>query len=167
MDEYQNSFAFKLLQKFESMRERVEHYVSVVNHCPLPAFITSRDGATILYVNNAYRRLIGRSEERLQNQDWLEIIHPEDRVTTLAFWKKFLEAPVDGVPVSHVHRFVNTSTGVIIPATTYVTSVVGNGIVGYIIPADCCGMLLLGISLNCPVQQMRMSTLTTLTPPHP
>lgn len=165
MDEYQNSFAFKLLQKFESMRERVEHYVAVINQCPLPAFITSRDGATILYVNNAYRRLIGRSEERLQNQDWLEIIHPEDRVTTLAFWKKFLEAPVDGVPVAHVHRFVNTSTGVIIPTITYVTSVVGNGIVGYIIPTDCGGMMLLGINFNCPVQQMHTAALTTGPPP--
>lgn len=153
--DYKNSVAYQLLLRFEYMRERIEHYTAVADHCPLPAFIASRDGQSIMYVNAAYYRMTGCRIEQLQNNDWLQIVHPDDRADTEAFWKAFTQSPVDDVPVSYTHRYINHSTGSIIPAITYVTAVKKNGLVGYVIPSDCVGMLLLGINLNCVGQQMR------------
>jgi PAS domain S-box-containing protein len=154
---YEDSFAYKLLQKFESMRERVQNYVSVVDLCPLPAFITSREGTAILYVNDAYRRLIGKTEEQLQNDDWLSVIHPEDREEAKQAWIALVANPKDGVPLVHRHRYLNNATGTIIPAVTYTTPVLNNGIVGYIVPADCSGLLYLGVDLGCPTQKEKLA----------
>lgn len=152
---YEDSFAYKLLQKFESMRERVKNYISVVDLCPFPVFITTREGNTILYVNGAYKNLIGKGEEFLQNCEWLSVVHPDDRDGAILAWKVFTSNPVDGVTMVHTHRYLS-ATGVVIPATTYTTAVANNGLVGYIIPTDCLGLLFLGIDLKCPVQQHKM-----------
>jgi PAS domain S-box-containing protein len=156
---YENSFAYKLLQKFESMRERVENYIAVADLCPFPAFITARDGTTILYVNTAYRRLTGKTEESLQNLDWLSVIHPDDREEVKRVWENFTATPENGVPMIHTHRYINTCTGTIIPAVTYTTAVLNNGIVGYIIPSCCSGFLFLGVDLQCDIQKAKLSTM--------
>lgn len=148
---YEETFAYRLLLKFESMRERIQHYVSVANVCPLPVFITSREGTTVLYVNPAYQRMTGRTEERLQNTDWLEIVHPDDREQVAADWKTYLSTLVDGVQTAHRHRYVNGETGAVVEATTFTTAIAGNGLVGYILPLNCFGFMALGIDVRCPV----------------
>lgn len=135
------------------MRERMEHYVSIADLCPLPVFIVPRDGSAILFVNNAYRMLTGKGEEELQNLDWLKVVHPDDRESTLASWNTFLIDLADGVTTVHRHRYVNEAKGLVIPAYTYTTAVMNNGIVGYIVPSDCCGMMHLGIDLQCVLPQ--------------
>lgn len=154
---YEESFAFKLLQKFESLRERVEHYIAVVNLCPLPAFITSKEGTEILYVNPAYRRLLGVVEEDLQNLDWLRVIHPDDREMVKSIWQNYIATKQDGVTFTSRHRYINNNTGMSFHAVTHTTSVVNNGIVGYIIPNDCSILLLLGVDLQCEVQKAKMA----------
>lgn len=153
---YEDSFAYKLLQKFETMRERVQNYIAVVDLCPLPAFITSREGDVILYVNDAYRRLLGAGEEKLQGHDWLHVIHPDDREAAKQNWAELIANPVNNRTVSHRHRYI-TATGIVIPSITYATPVVNNGIVGYIVPNDCSGLLILGVDMNCEVQKAKLA----------
>lgn len=136
------------------MRERMEHYVSIADHCPLPVFIVPREGDAVLFVNNAYRMLTGKSEEDLQNLDWLKVIHPDDRESTLLSWNNFLKNLTDGVTMVHQHRYINEARGLVIPAYTHTTAVLNNGIVGYIVPSDCSGMLHLGLDLQCVVPKL-------------
>lgn len=154
---YEETVAFKLLQKFESLRERVEHYIAVVNLCPLPAFITSKEGTDILYVNPAYKRLLGVSEEDLQNLDWLRIIHPDDREMVKSIWQSYVASKEDGVTMTSRHRYINAKTGMSFMAVTHTTSVVNNGVVGYIIPNDCSILLMLGVDLHCEVQKAKLA----------
>lgn len=154
---YEETVAFRLLQKFESLRERVEHYIAVVNLCPLPAFITSKEGTDILYVNPAYKRLLGVTEEELQNLDWLRVIHPDDREMVQSIWQNYVVTKQDGVTMTSKHRYINHRTGMSFNAVTYTTSVVNNGIVGYIIPNDCSILLMLGVDLHCEVQKAKLA----------
>lgn len=153
---YEDSFAFKLLQKFESLRERVQNYIAVVDLCPLPAFITSRDGTAILYLNAAYKKMLGVTEENLQNLDWLQVVYKPDQEMVKAVWANFLASAVSDVTMTSKHRYVNNTTGLVIPAITYTTAVAYNGIVGYIVPSDCLIMMVLGIDLQCEVQKSKM-----------
>lgn len=153
---YEESFAFKLLQKFESLRERVQNYIAVVDLCPLPAFITSRDGTAILYLNAAYKKMLGVTEEALQNLDWLQVVYEPDREGVKNIWADFLKNAVSDTTMTHKHRYVNNTTGLVIPALTYTTAVSNNGIVGYIVPTDCMIMMVLGIDLQCEVQKSKM-----------
>jgi PAS domain S-box-containing protein len=134
--DYRNTFAYKLLQKFESMRERVAHYVAVIDECPIPAFITSRDGKELYYVNAAYRELFGKDEAQLQEDEWMKLIHPDDRAKAATVWQEYIKNPVNNVPMIHTLRYI-TRNGVL-PASTKVTAIPGNGIVGYIVCATGC-----------------------------
>lgn len=154
---YEETVAFRLLQKFESLRERIEHYIAVVNLCPLPGFIMSKEGTDILYVNPAYKRLLGVTEEDLENLDWLQVIHPRDREMLQSIWQNYVATKQDGVTMTFKHRYVNYRTGINFHATTYTTSVANNGIVGYIIPNDCSILLLLGVDLHCEVQKAKLA----------
>lgn len=159
---YENTFAYKLLQKFETMREKVKHYSAAVDVCPLPAFIATRNGNTVLYVNQAYRRLFGRGEEALQDLNWLAVIHPDDRMEVERSWSAFTSNPQDNVPCVHTHRYLGAD-GQIIPAVTYSTPVVNNGIVGYIVPATCGGMALIHVDLACDPRRLKSNATLAAT----
>ena len=154
---YEESFAFRLLQKFESMRDRIENYIAVVDLCPLPAFITSKEGGAIIYVNSAYRKLLGVVEEDLQELNWLRVIHPDDEERVKKVWLDFVANNKTGVPEASYHRYRNVKTGFIIPCVTFTTCVANNGIVGYIVPTDCVGLLVLGVDLQCEVQKAKLA----------
>jgi hypothetical protein len=56
----------------------------------------------------------------------------------------------------HSHRYL-TPQGLVIPAITVKTAITGNGIIGYVIPADCVGMMRLGFDLQCQTQQAKLA----------
>ena len=149
---YENSFAYKLLQKFEAMRDRVLHYVAVIDQCPVPAFILSRDGKDMYYVNASFRDLFGKDETVLQDGRWLDLIHPDDRKEMKAIWEEYLKNPVNNVPVMHCHRYQTLSGDM--RTVTKVTAIPENGIVGYIVCANNCtvhqdGRMTLGSCKKC------------------
>ena len=62
-----------------------------------------------------------------------------------------------GVPVAEYHRYISPTNGLAVPCVTYTTAVDNNGIVGYIVPTDCLGLLLLGVDLHCEVQKAKLA----------
>lgn len=152
----EGSFAFKLLKKFDTMRERVEHFIAVINLCPLPAFICTRDARAVLFVNPAFTRITGKNLEDLQEMGWLNTIHPDDRAKVELEWAKYATSMEDNVTVARARRYRNG--GITFEATLYTTALTNNGVVGYIVPRDCAMMYVLGIDLHCPVQQCKATS---------
>ena len=155
VDNNSDSVAYQLLQKFVATREKIEHYIAVIDLCPLPAFLTDRAGTKVLFVNRAYTKLLGLNLSEVQNLRWLDAVHMDDRLQAEKGWKIFLEAQQDGVTVTNRIRYTHAATKNTISAITATTFVAGNGIVGYIIPTDCLGLLELGIDLNCEAQRAK------------
>src|SRR5574337_697678 len=151
----EETFAFKLLKKFDSMRERVEHYIAVINLCPLPAFICTRDAHDVLFVNPAYTRITGKTLEDVQQMGWLSVIHPDDRQKVTDEWTAYTATMKDGETVCRVRRYQNG--GITFEAALFTTALQGNGVVGYIVPKDCAMLLFLGIDLNCPIQHCKLA----------
>lgn len=151
----EESFAFKILKKFDSMRDRVEHFIAVINLCPLPAFICSRDAQDVLFVNPAFTRLTGKTLECVQQMGWLSIVHPEDREKVAASWADYSVTLKDNETVAWDRRYQNG--GVTFEAKLYTTPLPNDGVVGYIVPKDCSMLLALGIDLNCPNQRRKLA----------
>lgn len=131
MSEYQNSVAYGLLKKFEAYRHEVEQYAAVANFCPIPVFLTSHDGLSVLYVNPAYIQMTGCDVASLSNGGWTKVIHPHDRERSFAVWQRFVETRE---PICIEERFVNTLTGDVFETICTVHAIPGNGMVGYIFP---------------------------------
>lgn len=154
----EETFAYKLLRKFDSMRERVEHYIAVIDLCPLPAFVCTRDAHDVFYVNPAFTRLLGKSLESLQQMGWLGMVHPDDRAKVKLAWESYMSHLEDGVTMPHARRYV-AANGTDVEATLYTTAIVNNGIVGYIVPSNCAILLTLGINLGCDVQKSKLAAM--------
>ena len=134
--------ALYLLDKFQADREKLEHYSSIAERCPLPAFVAGPDRESILYLNPAYTALTGRTLDELQNGNWPLVIHPDDRDEVATIWKKFTES---STVEPHWHRYVHKN-GTIVEAMTLVESVRESGYVGFILPQ--CG------DETCPVRRL-------------
>lgn len=131
--DYRQTLAFGLLQKFEAYRHEVEQYAAIANFCPIPVFVTSHDGTTILYVNPAYITLTGCDVTQLQDFGWLKVIHREDRQSAICTWSQFI---IDRKPVSIAEKFINVLTGEIRACVVSLNMVPNNGLVGYVIPEN-------------------------------
>ena len=131
VSEYKNSLAYGLLKKFEAYRHEVEQYAAVANFCPIPVFMTSHDGLSVLYVNPAYIQMTGCDVTTLSDGAWAKVIHPDDRERSVAVWLRFVATRE---PVCIEERFVNVLTGEIFDTVCTVHAVPGNGMVGYIFP---------------------------------
>jgi PAS domain S-box-containing protein len=151
----EDTFAYKLLRKFDSMRGRVEHYIAVIDLCPLPAFICTRDAHDVFFVNHAFTKLLGKTVEHLQAMRWLESIHPDDREKVKQFWGEYVSRLEDNVTTAHQRRYLVNKN--VIEAILYTTPLVNNGIVGYIVPTNCATLLALGINLGCDVQKQKLA----------
>lgn len=126
-----DSLALQLMSKFQHDREKLENYVAIACHSPLPAFIQARDGISMLYVNPAYTNLTGYVLADVQLERWAESVHPDDRATTLAWWKKLVAA--DRIGGSHIHRIIRKGGQATIKVTVVISCVENNGFVGFII----------------------------------
>ena len=131
----EESFAFKVLKKFDSMRDRVEHFIAVINLCPLPAFICSRDAQDVLFVNPAFTRITGKTLECVQQMGWIDIIHPDDKVAVKAAWAVYNATHKENQTVVWNRRY--RYNGAYFEAKLYTTALPNNGVVGYIVPKDC------------------------------
>ncbi len=137
---FKDTLAYRLLARFESLHEQVEEYIRVVDKCPVPTFIATRDGLTIMFVNAAYKRLIGKGEDALHNFDWVEnVIYEEDHDLAIDNWHSIINAP-PGTTQIHHHRYV-LPNGTCMPARTYSSQLRRHPvIVGYIIPTTEVGL---------------------------
>ena len=139
----EKSLAAQLLDKFESDRERITHYSAIAERCPLPAFITARNGTTMLYINPAYHHMTGRSLFDLQNGTWIEtVVHPDDRAKVKKAWGAFTS---DELLHPHWHRYVHVN-GTVFTGMTLIDRMKDNGYVGFIVPQ--CG------KQDCPVRNL-------------
>lgn len=59
---------------------------SIVNTSEKPTFETDPSGAFV-FANKAYLQLVGRSLEDIKNFGWINIIHPDDRMTVKREWE--------------------------------------------------------------------------------
>lgn len=124
------NIAIRLLEKFQDDREKMERYSAVCELCPIPVFIVAHDGVSIVYVNPAYRRLTGRCLDELQNNGWLNVIHPDDRTRVEAEWAVFLKTET---LKPSIRRYVHVD-GTVTEAEMSVQRVEKNGYVGFIVP---------------------------------
>lgn len=70
-----------------ALRESDERFRQFATHVPQVFWIAGVDGQ-VLYVNDAYARVFGRSIESLYDapRSWLELVHPEDRPRVQAWF---------------------------------------------------------------------------------
>lgn len=108
----------------------MERYSAVCELCPIPVFIVAHDGSSVIYINPAYRELTGRNIDELQNNGWLNVIHPEDRTRAEAEWALFLKTQV---PKPSLRRYVGVD-GTVTEAEMNAHRVENNGYVGFIVP---------------------------------
>ena len=120
-----------MLKRFEQYRNEVEKFSAFADFCPIPAFITAHDGLSILYVNPAYVELTGCEVGMLNDGQWTQVIHADDRQRAINVWKQFI---VDRKPVCISERFVNVKSGQVFDTICTVHAIPGTGMVGYVFP---------------------------------
>lgn len=75
--------------KVQSDRMEVRQQ-SILNSVVIPTFETD-SGGNCIFANRAYLDLVGRSMEEVKGQEWINIIHPEDRDAVKREWAHAIE----------------------------------------------------------------------------
>lgn len=80
--------AFQLAEKLASERERVEQ--AIVAYCPVPVFVTDKDGRWIS-ANEPMQRLMSQTEGQLSGDRWLRRVHPRSEEQQITYEQVFSE----------------------------------------------------------------------------
>lgn len=138
----EKGLALSLLDKFHEDREKILRYSAIAEMCPIPAYVTGSDGTTVLYVNPAFIELTGMTLSELQNGNWINAVHPDDRADAMTAWTLFTKSRQSA---AHQHRYIHKN-GTVTAAMRIANCVENNGFVGFIVPQ--CG------EPNCPVRRL-------------
>ena len=107
--------------------------------CPLPTYLTDTTGK-VLYVNRAYEVLTGYSIADVTGDKWqdTQLVTPASDLTMRTGWAKMLalkEGEQDQCLCMVLDYYINRTTRTV--AKRCISKrIAGNGIVGYIMPAD-------------------------------
>jgi PAS domain S-box-containing protein len=111
---------------------QVERYRTVVDTCPIPAFICEPTGECA-YVNSAYTDMLGILPEATLGNAWERFVHPEDLKWMKAHWRHALDTQrVFEQRVRYIHQVSHEIVD------TFVRSALLPclGQVGFCLPAD-------------------------------
>jgi PAS domain-containing protein len=94
------TIATKLAQRFTEYRDRIDQisgqlrqYKVMIDLCPLPTIFCESHGH-LVYANTAYLQMVLAADLSDVQQDlWLNVVHPEDLARVQACWKAFLTDP--------------------------------------------------------------------------
>jgi PAS domain S-box-containing protein len=94
------SFARELAEHFSHavrLGASLAHLRGLTDGLREVVWLRSPDRLQVLYVNQAYERVFGRSAESLRNNvdSWLELVHPEDRPAVVAAMSPPRRQPID------------------------------------------------------------------------
>lgn len=126
-----NNLALKLAQAFADKNDKLEELKIIVDVCPVATFVTDIRGK-FLYVNDAYKLLVGRPSEEIIGDGWKLTVHPDDVEPIFDLWRRSVSA---SSIFEHDYRCV-TKKGAIIPVHCHAAKLPGNGYVGYISAID-------------------------------
>lgn len=84
---------------------------AVLSESFLPMFEADADGHCI-WINRAYRTLVGRNNDELLGQGWENILHSDDQERVLQEWKRAVDGKRD---FESEYRILNKEKNIIIP----------------------------------------------------
>ncbi len=121
------NLALRLAQAFSDKNDKLEELKIVVDICPVATFITDVYGE-FLYVNNAYKMLVGRSSAEVLGDGWKMSVHPDDIDSISSLWQRSVNT---SSIFEHDYRCVDKD-GTVIPVHCHAAKLPANGYVGYI-----------------------------------
>lgn len=88
----------ELEQQVSVLRLKSQHFAALANNIDAVLWITSADSRQILYVNDAYEKLWGRSCQSLYDtpKSWLEAVHSEDKPALVAAIQRRARNEING-----------------------------------------------------------------------
>jgi len=84
------------------MRESEERFRTLASHAPVGIFLSDENGDSV-FLNEAWCRIAGMTEEEARGKGWTNAIHPEDREQVVQGWEEAVRA---GRPSSAEFRFL-------------------------------------------------------------
>ena len=89
----------------EGVRASERHLAQIIETIPQNLFGAGADGL-VNYLNPQMRDWFGRADETIMAEEWVHLVHPEDREVTLQAWMSTVAA---GTPYHHQVRFIHRS----------------------------------------------------------
>lgn len=89
----------------EALRSSERHLSQIVETIPQNLFGAGADGL-VNYLNPQMREWFGRADETIMADEWVHLVHPEDRDATVNAWMSTVAA---GTPYHHQVRFIHHS----------------------------------------------------------
>jgi PAS domain S-box-containing protein len=86
-----------------ALRSNERHLVQIVETIPQNLFGAGPDGL-VNYLNPQLRQWFGRADETIMAEEWVNLVHPDDRNATVEAW---MSTVVAGTPYRHQVRFIH------------------------------------------------------------
>lgn len=105
---------------------------AIVESCPVPMFVTDREGHWV-HVNIHYQKLLGHAQELLLGDGWMSTVVEEQRVSLTDFWHRIIGNKVGVNHLQLVHTQGHAHNGRVIGFMN-VGYVNAAGFVGWFVP---------------------------------
>lgn len=87
----------------ESVRASERHLAQIIETIPQNLFGAGADGL-VNYLNPQMRAWFGRADETIMAEEWVHLVHPDDRDATIEAWMRTVAS---GAPYHHQVRFIH------------------------------------------------------------
>jgi PAS domain S-box-containing protein len=88
-----------------ALRSNERHLAQIVKTIPQSLFGAGPDGL-VNYLNPQLREWFGRADETIMADEWVHLVHPDDRTATIEAWMSTVAA---GTPYRRLVRFIHHS----------------------------------------------------------
>jgi PAS domain S-box-containing protein len=89
----------------QALKASERHLAQIVETIPQNLFGAGADGL-VNYINPQMRDWFGRADDTIMAEEWVNLVHPDDREGTIVAWMGAVEA---GTPYRHEVRFLHRS----------------------------------------------------------